>query len=257
MNGFGIGPVSGSDGVEQLTTDADIGSVALGAGDDLLSLGATQAVGSYVGGTGADLLRFTATGSWMLTGTATVIERVQFVGGQQTIAGTFGLAGAPIAFDDAAQTVTVASGGTLAGVIDFGADNDSFRLSAGGTIAGTVTGNAGNDTATVELAADRALAAATLTGFERLATEGNGTLTLTGTHGYDQVQAATDLAIATDSVLATRQVAFGAGNQRFTIAGRFQGSGSGGAGTDTIVVAGGSATAPVAFTDIAKVETLR
>ncbi len=257
MNGFAIGPVTGSDGAERLTTDGDIGSVALGAGDDLLSLGATRAVGSYAGGTGADLLRFTATDPVTLTGTATGFERVQLVGGTLTVAGTLGLAGAPIAFDDAAQIVTVASGGTLAGAIDLGAGNDSFRLSAGGTIAGTVAGNVGNDTATVELAGDRALASATLTGFETLATEGNGTLTLTGTHGYDQVQAATDLAIATDGVLATRQVVFGAGNQRFMIAGRFQGSVSGGAGTDTIAVAGGSATAPVAFTDIATVETLQ
>ncbi|HEX8421603.1 MAG TPA: autotransporter outer membrane beta-barrel domain-containing protein [Sphingomonas sp.] len=255
MNGFGLGQVTGSDGVEQLTTDGDIASIALGAADDLLSLDATRAAGVYSGGAGSDLLRFIASGPLALTGTASEFERVQLVGQVLTVAGTLGSAGGFTSFDDAAQAVTVASGGTLAGVIDLGAGDDTFRLSAGGTIAGTIAGDAGNDTATVELAGDRALAGTT--GFETLATEGVGTLTLTGTHRYDQVLTTADLGIAADGVLAARQVAFGAGNQRFTVAGRFEGSVAGGNGTDTITVSGGGAAAPVAFTDIATVETLQ
>ena len=108
--------------------------------------------------------------------------------------------------------------------------------------------------ATVELAGDRTLGAATLTGFETLASEGRGVLTLTGAQAYDQVNAATDLAVTSGASLAARQVRFGAGDQRFTIAGNFAGAVDGGAGTDMIAVSGGSAATPVAFTDIAGID---
>jgi uncharacterized protein with beta-barrel porin domain len=254
LNGFTLGGVTGSDGAERLTVDGDVASVSLGAGDDALSIGAARAGGRYDGGTGVDVLRFTATGPVTLTGVATGFEQISLAGGALAVTGTLGSTGAPLVFGDGAQALTIAAGGTLAGIVDLGAGNDAFRLAAGATLAGTVGGGAGTDTATLELAGNRALAAATLTGFETLATEGQGTLTLTGAHAYDTVAAATDLAIATDGSLAVRQVRFGSGDQRFAIAGRFAGAIDGGAGTDTVTVSGGSATAPVAFSDVAGVE---
>ena len=258
LNGFRVGQVTGSDAAERLSVDGDVAQVALGAGDDRLELGRLElggatAAGSYDGGAGSDLLRFAATGPVTLSGNATGFERVELAGGSLTVAGSLGSAGAPLSFGDGAQSLVVARGGTLAGAIDLGAGDDSLRLAAGSVLSGTVSGGAGTDTAVLELAGDRTLSSATLTGFERLGSEGTGTLTLTGAQTYAQVDAATNLAVASGSSLAA-SVRFGAGDQRFTIAGGFAGSVDGGAGTDTIAVSGGTETAPIAFSTVQNVE---
>lgn len=254
LNGYTIGSVLGSDGDDSFATDGDVARVALGAGNDLLSLGTTRASGLYAGGAGTDTLRFTATDPVTLAGTATGFEQVVLAGNTLTITGTLGTVGASLAFGAGDQQISVAPTGTLAGVIDLGAGNDALRLAAGATLNGTVSGGAGNDIATLELAGDRTLASTTLRDFETLATEGRGVLTLTGAHVYDQVLAGTDLGIAGDSSLAATQVRFGGGDNRLLIAGRFAGAVDGGAGRDSISVSGGSATAPIAFTSIAGVE---
>lgn len=256
LAGNRIGAVAGTDAAEQLRVDGDIASVALGAGDDLLALGTTNAAGRYDGGTGTDTLRFTANAPVVLSGVATGFENVALTGNALTVTGALGSQGAPLSFGDGDLSLTVAKGGTLAGVIDLGAGNDSFRLAAGSVLLGTVTGGSGTDRATLELAGNQTLAAGQLNGFETLATEGSGALTLTGAQSYAQVNAATDLTIASGSSLTAGQVAFTGGNQRFTIAGIFAGSVDGGAGTDTIALSGGTATAPVAFTNVANIEAL-
>jgi len=256
LAGNRIGSVTGSDAAEQLRVDGDIAGVSLGAGDDLLALGTTNAAGRYDGGAGTDSLRFAANAPVVLSGVATGFETVSLTGNALTVTGSLGSQGAPLGFGDGDTALTVAKGGTLAGVIDLGAGNDSFRLAAGSVLIGSVAGGAGNDTATLELAGNQMLAAGTLTGFETLATEGTGALTLTGAQSYAQVNAATDLTIASGSSLTAGQVAFTGGNQRFTIAGTFAGAVDGGAGTDTIALSGGTAAAPVAFTNVANVEAL-
>ena len=255
LGGFRVGAVTGSDAAETLAVDGDVASVALSGGDDQLSLGTTRAAGRYDGGTGNDLLRFTATAPVTLGGSATGFERVLLAGNALTVTGTLGAAGAPLAFGDGDQQLVLASGGTLAGVIDLGAGNDSFRWAAGGILNGSVAGGAGNDTATIELAGDRTLAATTLTGFETLATEGTGTLSIPDSQSYALISANTDLAVLAGGSLTATQIQFGAGNNRLTIAGQFAGSVDGGAGSDTIAVSGGSASAPVAFGTIANVES--
>ncbi len=249
LGGFSLGTVTGSDAAEQLMVDGDVASVALAAGNDMLALGTATATGSYDGGAGTDTLAFTNTGPVTLTGTATGFEQVALTNGALTVAGTLGTANAPLSFGDGAQSVTVAAGGTLAGVIDLGAGNDALRLA--GTLTGTVAGGAGSDTATLVLTGDRSLASTTLTGFETLASEGTGTLTLTGTNSYDAVNAGTGLTLASGSTL-TAPVRFGSGDQRFTIAGGFTGSVDGGAGSDTLAITGGTA----AFGTVANVEAL-
>ncbi len=256
LAGNRIGAVTGTDAAEQLRVDGDIASVALGAGDDLLALGTANAAGRYDGGTGTDTLRFTANAPVVLSGLATGFENVALAGNALTVTGSLGANGAPLSFGDGDLSLTVASGATLAGVIDLGAGNDALRLAAGSTLIGSVTGGSGNDRATLELAGNQTLAAGTLNGFETLATEGSGTLSLTGAQAYNQVNAATDLTIASGSSLTAGQVAFTGGNQRFTIAGTFAGAVDGGAGTDTIALSGGTASAPVAFTNVANVEAL-
>lgn len=258
LAGNRIGAVTGSDAAEQLRVDGDIASVALGAGDDLLALGTTNAAGRYDGGTGTgtDTLRFTANAPVVLSGLATGFENVALTGNALIVTGSLSSAGAPLSFGDGDQSLTIARGATLAGIIDLGAGNDALRLSAGSILQGTVAGGAGNDSATLELAGNQTLSAGTLTGFETLASEGTGTLTLTGAQSYNQVNAATDLTIAAGSSLTAGQVAFTGGNQRFTIAGTFAGAVDGGAGTDTIALSGGTAAMPVAFTNVANIEAL-
>ncbi|WP_294268389.1 autotransporter outer membrane beta-barrel domain-containing protein [uncultured Sphingomonas sp.] len=256
LAGNRIGAVTGSDAAEQLRVDGDIAVVSLGAGNDLLALGTTNAAGRYDGGAGTDTLAFTANAPVVLSGVATGFETVSLTGNALTVTGSLGSQGAPLSFGDSDLALTVAKGGTLAGVIDLGGGNDALRLAAGSVLLGTVTGGSGNDRATLELAGNQTLAAGMLNGFETLATEGTGALTLTGAQAYNQVNAATDLTIASGSSLTAGQVAFTGGNQRFTIAGTFAGAVDGGAGTDTIALSGGTAAAPVAFTNVANVEAL-
>ncbi len=244
--------LSFGDGAQSVTVAAGgtlAGVVDLGTGNDSLTFAAQTVAGSYDGGAGTDTLAFTNTGPVTLTGTATGFEQVALTNGALTVAGTLGTVNAPLSFGDGAQALTVASGGTLAGVIDLGAGNDALRLA--GTLTGTVAGGAGSDTATLVLTGDRSLASTTLTGFETLASEGSGTLTLTGTHGYDAVNAGTGLTLASGSTL-TAPVRFGSGDQRFTIAGTFTGSVDGGAGSDTLAITGGTA----AFGTVSNVEAL-
>ncbi len=253
LAGYRVGAVTGSAAAETLSVDGDIASVSLGAGDDGLTLGTTRAAGRYDGGAGNDTLRFGALAPVTLAGTATGFEQVALAGGALTVTGTLGTAGAALTFGAGDQRVTVASGGMLAGTIDLGAGNDSFRLAATGTLNGTIAGGAGTDVATIELAGNRTLGAV-LSGFETLATEGTGTLSLGGAHAYDRVLAGSDLTIVAGASLVAPQVVFAGGDNRFTIAGTFAGSVDGGAGSDTIAVSGGSQSTPVAFGSVANVE---
>ncbi|MEC3912801.1 autotransporter outer membrane beta-barrel domain-containing protein [Sphingobium sp. CR2-8] len=255
LNGFAAGVVTGTDAAETLSVDGDIAVATMGAGDDVLALGTKLASGLYAGGAGADIVRFTVNAPVTLAGMATGFESVALTGGALTVIGTLGATNERIGFGDGGQSVTVARGGTIAGIIDLGGGDDSFRLSAGATLAGTVSGGSGTDTAILELAGDRTLGTGLFTDFEILGTEGSGTLTLTGTHAYQRVAANTGLTVAAGASL-NAPVTFGAGDNRFTIAGAFAGSVDGGAGNDVIQLSGGSSAATVAFANVANVEAL-
>ena len=86
------------------------------------------------------------------------------------------------------------------------------------------------------------------------ATEGTGQLSITGPLSIGAVAANTDLAVAAGGSLTATQVQFGAGDDRFAIAGGFTGSVDGGIGTDTLAVSGGSEAAPILFGSISNVE---
>ncbi|MEN2786911.1 autotransporter outer membrane beta-barrel domain-containing protein [Sphingomonas qilianensis] len=257
LGGYTVGQITATGPATQATLDGDVGAVGLGAGNDTLAIGAVTLAGRYDGGAGTDALRLTSTGAVTLAGTATGFDTLALTGNALTIAGMLGSTGQRIAITGGDKTVTVARDGVLAGTIDLGAGNDGFQLAAGGTLAGTVSGGAGSNAATLDLSAgDFALRAGTLTNFARLTTEGAGTLTLGGGFAYDTLAAAGNLTVAADASLAAG-VAFGSADNRFTIAGGFAGAVDGGAGTDSIDVSGGSATAPVAFSIIANVEAYR
>ncbi|MBW4330242.1 autotransporter outer membrane beta-barrel domain-containing protein [Stakelama sp. CBK3Z-3] len=254
LDEWSVGRVTGSDAAETLAVDGDIATVRLGGGDDDLALGGVRGAGSYDGGEGSDTLRFTAEEPVLLTGTATGFEQVVLAGHALTVTGTLGSVGAQIGFGDDAQQITVADGGALAGVIDLGGGDDAFVLAAGSVLDGTVSGGAGTDSITLELAGDSALSDSVLSNFELLTSTGEGTLTFTGTHAYQSVTAGTDLSVALEAVLSAEQVTFGARDDSLTIAGRFNGSVDGGAGSDTVTVSGGSASAPVAFANVTNIE---
>jgi hypothetical protein len=254
LAGHRIAGATGSDAAETLRVDGDIARVALGGGDDRLALGTDTAMGRYDGGSGTDTLAFTATAPVTLVGSATGFERVALTGGALTVAGTLGSAGAPLAFTNADTLLTVADGGTLAGVIDLGTGNARFRLAAGGTLVGTVAGG-GQGSATVALTGARTLTDA-LTGFATLTTEGSGTLSLAGNYAFDRAGGTGNLTVLAGATLTTGQLRFGDDDNRLTIAGRFTGSVDGGAGRDTIVLSGGSEAVPVAFGSVANVEAL-
>ncbi|WP_235530442.1 autotransporter outer membrane beta-barrel domain-containing protein [Sphingomonas sp. Leaf62] len=255
LNGNSVGTVTGSDAAEMLSVDGDIGRVTLGGGNDMLVLGTAVANGTYTGGAGSDTLRFSGNAPVTLTGSASGFETIALTGTALNIGGTLGVAGDLMTLGDGAQTVALANGGTINGTLDLGAGNDSFSLAPGAKLNGIVAGGAEDDIATVALAGPRTLDAATLTGFETLASTGTGTLTLTGAQSYGQVVAATDLTVASGASLTAGTVRFAGGNERLTIAGGFAGAVDGGAGSDTIAVSGGSANAPVAFTNVSNVET--
>ena len=252
LNGNTVGTVTGSDAAEMLSVDGDITRVALGGGNDMLMLGTVTANGTYAGETGSDTLRFTSNAPVTLAGNASRFETITLAGNRLDIAGTLGATGNVMTLGE--DAVALASGGTINGALDLGAGNDSFSLAPGAMLNGTVAGGAGDDLATVTLAGARTLDAATLTGFETLASTGTGTLTLTGAQNYGQVTAGTDLTIASGASLTTGTVRLASGNERLTIAGGFAGAVDGGAGSDTITISGGSAGTPVAFTGVSNVE---
>ncbi len=254
LNGNTVGTVTGTAAAETLGVDGDVAQVSLGAGDDTLALGTADATGTYAGGAGNDTLRFAAAAPVTLAGIASGFETLALAGNALTVSGTLGAAGETATLGDGAQALVLANGGTIAGTIDLGTGNDDFSLAPGGTLAGTVAGGAGDDVANVTLAGARTLDAASLTGFETLASAGTGTLTLTGAQSYRQVLSGTDLTIANGAALTTPTLRMAGGNERLAIAGGFAGAVDGGAGTDTVAVSGGSASAPVAFTDVANVE---
>ncbi len=238
LAGYSVGALTGSAAAETVMVDGDIASVSLGAGDDSLTLGTTRATGRYDGGAGNDVLRFGSLAPVTLAGSATGFEQMVLTGGALSVTGTLGSAGVALAFGGGDERITIANGGTLAGAIDLGAGNDSIRLAATGTLNGMVNGGAGNDVATLELAGNRTLGAV-LNGFETLATEGAGTLSLTGAQAYGRVVTGGDLTIMSGASLTAPQVSFGEGSNRFTVAGTFTGAADAGAGADTVTVASG------------------
>lgn len=187
LAGFAIGAVFGSDGNEALTLDGDIAFASMGGGNDTLSLGSVAAAGSYTGGAGNDALRFTATDAIVLTGSAIGFEQIALRGDTLVVAGTLGAAGDAISFGSGAQRLVVASGGTVAGAIDLGDGDDVFRLLAGANNQASVSGGAGTDLYSLNLNGDRTGIGAR-SGFEQLAIDGSGTLTLTLDQNFDVVQ---------------------------------------------------------------------
>ena len=260
LAGYTIGRIGGSAGSEQVVLDGDVAAVALGGGDDslTLTLPTLTAAGVYDGGAGLDTLVFNASGPITLAGTIAGFESVTLPGNALTVTGTLGRAGETLNLGSAAQSLTIGNGATLAGTVDLGDGDDSFRLASGGTRAGTVIGGAGNDTAIVETTSAVTLANGALIGFEQFATQGSGLLTLVGgDFSFDTASIEGDLTIAAGASLAAQMLTFGPADNTLTIAGGFAGSVDGSAGNDTIAISGGSAASPVAFGSIAGVEALR
>jgi hypothetical protein len=252
LGGHTLGRIDGSDAAEHVVLDGDITAVSLGAGDDSLSLATLSLAGTYAGGAGSDAFHVTAVGPVTLTGSLTGFETLSMNGDALTVAGTLGAVGDTLLLEGGAQNVILARDGTIAGGLNLGAGDDTFRVAAGGALTGSVDGGAGNNIAIIELA-DSATLSGALTGFERLQTEGSGALTLAGgDYSLGVVNLSGDLAVAEGASLSASTVTFGPADNRVTIAGSFAGSIDGGAGSDTIDVSGNAV-----FVSLAGVEALR
>ncbi len=254
QNGFRVARVAGGEEGQSVNSDGDLAQVSLGGGDDLLSLGTATAGGHYDGGTGVDGLLFSASEPVALAGTAIGFETVALNGGVLAVSGTLGRGGDTLSFGEGDQDLTILSGGTLAGTIDLDGGADTLRLAAGARLAGTVSGGAGLDRAILGigdvLAIDDNFA---LRDFERLTTEGAGTLLIAGgSRRFDTIDAAGGFAVGQGAGLSTDRLTFGAGDNQLTLAGRFSGRVDGGAGSDRINVLGGSSS----FGSITDVEVL-
>jgi hypothetical protein len=252
LAGFTVGGVTGSAAAEQLTIDRDIARVSLGAGDDLLLVAGSTMAGSYDGGLGTDRFATLSTDPVVLTGTLAGFDTIALAGNALMVSGVLGASGESVNFGDGDQRLTIARGGQLIGTVALGAGADSFRLDAGGVLRGSVSGGAGVDAATLDLGSSvMAINGDMLRDFETLTTLGSGTLSMTsGANRYDRIDAAGGLTVAAGATLTATQVQFGAGDNRFVVAGGFAGSVDGGAGTDMIELSGGNAAAPIALQNV-------
>ena len=133
-SGFSIGRIDGSAATEHVALDRDVAAVALGAGDDSLTLGLPEQTGivyggNYDGGAGNDALRFASIGPVTVGGEGYDIATVGVLrqGSYTLAAGTLtgferleatsplNLVGGSFAFDEvAAGSVTIAADAALA-----------------------------------------------------------------------------------------------------------------------------------------------
>lgn len=224
LSGHALGRIDGSASAEHVALDGDIATVALGAGDDSLSLATLSLAGTYVGGTGTDAFNVTAVGPVTLTGSLTGFETLAMNGDTLTVAGALGATGDTLMIEGGAQTVTLASGGTIAGALDLGAGDDILRIATGGTLTGSVEGGAGSDT--IEISGNAAFGY--LAGFEALRMNA-GLATVSGTASLDSIALAagrlTGLAgstISASSITVAQGAVFGSAgtvNGNVTMAG--------------------------------------
>jgi hypothetical protein len=277
-----VGRLSGGDQDEAVRIDADIAQVDLGGGADDLQVEFTQLAGAYRGGAGIDRIHFTAAAPVTVAGSLSGFETIALDGGQMAVSGVLGSAGETTTFEgQAGQTLSILSGGALAGTVDLGAGDDLFQLAAGGQLAGTVLGGAGSDKVAIDLISDLTLRGDQLQQFETLQVTGTGALNFTGAARFDHlVTDSKDLTLAAGSSLNAGDLSLGGAANTMTVAGAFTGvvdlgggddvlrlttggtftgSAQGGAGSDTLELAlGGTDAAPTALgsTPFAGFETL-
>lgn len=270
-DGYTVGSVSAGDDDQAVRLDADVAQVDLGGGGDFLQIDFDQLAGVYKGGAGNDTVRF-ATVPMTVSGSLSGFETIFLESGQMAVSGVLGAAGETVTFDgDAARTLSILSGGVLAGTVRLGGGDDVFSLAAGGQLLGTVLGGRGDDKVVIDLTSDLSLRGDQLQQFETLQVTGTGALNFTGgaakfdhlvTNNKDLTLAAGASLEAGDLTLDgaantmtvagafTGAVDLGAGDDvlRLTTGGTFTGSAQGGAGQDRLELAlGGTDAAPIAL----------
>ncbi|VWX53233.1 hypothetical protein NOVOSPHI9U_420476 [Novosphingobium sp. 9U] len=151
-----------------MVLDRNVAAVALGDGDDSLTLGLPDQTGvvydgTFDGGAGNDVLRFASTGRVTIGGTVAGFVSMSLASNELVVEGTLDLAGDMLTFaGNDAQTLRVGLTGVVNGTIDMGAGDDLLELGLGATLNGTVSGGDGYDTDTVALAGARTLTAGVL-----------------------------------------------------------------------------------------------
>lgn len=271
-----IGSIDLGGGGNSVTNSGTIrGAVFLhGGGNSFTQAAPATLAGTVDGGDGTNALLIDATGGGSInaasfthfasatqTGTGTVTYAGTLLaptlnlngGGANVAAGTSFAASGPTAITGGANAVSVSNAGTINGAVTFGSGDDQFYELAGSTVTGGVDGGAGANTYHVVLSGDRTGIGARRN-FSTLAVEGSGNLTLGSAYVFDQTTANNTLVI-TGGGLTVPNVVFGAGNDRLMIGGQFNGSADGGAGTDAVVVSGGSEANPIRIGSLLNFET--
>ena len=243
---FTVSGVFGGDGSEAVSLDRDVAKVNLGGGADALTLGGDSFAGVYAGGAGADTLTFTTANTVVVNGSVSGFETVSLTGTRMDVSGVLGATGDSLTFaGGGGQTLSILSGGTLAGTVDLGAGDDVFHLAAGGQLVGTVLGGAGNDLVAIDLTADLSLRGDQLQQFENLQVTGTGALNFTGGAAkFDHlVTSSKDMTVAANASLDVGDLKFDGAANTMTINGAFSGALDLGAGDDTLrLTTGGSFT---------------
>ncbi|WP_347304601.1 hypothetical protein V5740_14490 (plasmid) [Croceibacterium sp. TMG7-5b_MA50] len=209
-------PAPGNDRVENRGTID--GLVFLGQGDDVFVQGGAAQLGMAVGGAGNDLFvvdadkagainagQFIGFERLMQTGTQAVtylgafsVPTIELAGGTLVVAagGAIGTTGAMTVTGGDAGVSVINRGRIAGGGVQFGAGSDFYWEGAGSSVA-YVDGGAGRDTYGVLLSGDRQGIGAR-SGFERLAVDGPGTLTLTPDQNWAEIAlAGANLSLAT------------------------------------------------------------
>ncbi len=219
-----VANVIGDDSSQSVTIDGRLtGGVSLGGGDDSLTMHLSGLLqGALDGGAGTDTLNLTLDGA-------------------SSIAGMFGFEVANVA-----GTAPLTLAGDLGANqrVNFTGNTDNeLIIAAGVKFQGRVDGGAGNDTLRVQsgTADSRTVVASQIVSFEKLISEGAGSLALTGgDYSFDSVTVTGgNFELGANTRLSTATgVTFDGADNRFTLgAGATVAGGvDGGAGNDTLVL---------------------
>lgn len=209
----------GSDNDVVLNT-AVAGRIALGGGNDALTLTVGGTLGDIDGGEGTDVLNATLTQALTIANLAG-FETANFTGAS------------PVTF-----TGTISANQT----VNFDGSDNSLTLASGAELLGNVNGGAGRDVLTLETAAPtaRTIVAAQVQNFEDLVANGSGTVALTGAaYGFQTVAVnGGNLSLGTGTALTAASVTFDGANNVLSLASgaSIGGTIDGGAGNDTLAL---------------------
>lgn len=244
LGGFSVASLTGGAAAEQVVTDGDLANVALGGGDDRLTLGTAILAGTYDGGAGANTLRTTASGPITLSGTVSNFGVIDLGSGPLSISGSLTGAAGGTVLAGSGHIVSIERGATVAGPWSLGVGANSLRIMAGSTVGGAITGGDGSGATALQILNDGGTLAlaASLSGFDIATLTGGGTVQVNGAWTVGSVSFDGNLAVGSAGSIAAANLTGSAGNNILTLGGRVSGNIDLGAGNDTLRLTGAFAS---------------